>query len=76
MTTIPTFANPPPPFRNKTFWAWNDRLEPAEIRRQVRLFSRMGFGGFLVVRLDIARRTDFKLWPSDRHTTVSIGWDY
>jgi hypothetical protein len=37
---------------------------------------RMGFGGLLVGRLDIARRTDFKRIESGTHWNFFIGWDY
>ncbi len=37
---------------------------------------RMGLGGMLVLRLDLARRTDFEDWPSTRHTDFFIGWNY
>jgi hypothetical protein len=37
---------------------------------------RMGFGGLLVTRLDVARRTDFKSVEPGAHWTFFIGWDY
>ncbi|MCK4302760.1 MAG: PD40 domain-containing protein [Candidatus Eisenbacteria sp.] len=37
---------------------------------------RMGLGGMLVLRLDLARRTDFNYWPSKRRTEFYIGWNY
>lgn len=37
---------------------------------------RMGFGGYLVLRLDIGRQTDFETLGSDTHTRFFIGWDY
>lgn len=51
------FARPPSPYRGKPFWAWNGRLEASELRRQVRIFKRMGLGGFFMhsrVGLDTA----------------------
>jgi hypothetical protein len=30
------------------FWFWNGDMEPAEMRRQVRLMSEMGLGGFVI----------------------------
>jgi hypothetical protein len=42
------FANPPSAFRGKPFWAWNGKLEPAELRRQIRVMRRMGLGGFFM----------------------------
>jgi hypothetical protein len=42
------FRNPPSPYRAKPFWAWNGKLAPDELRRQVRLMHRMGLGGFFM----------------------------
>jgi hypothetical protein len=30
------------------FWAWNGKLDPEELRRQIRLMKRMGLGGFFM----------------------------
>jgi len=30
------------------FWSWNDRLEPEELRRQIRLMKQQGIGGFFM----------------------------
>jgi len=43
-----TFANPGAAYRGKPFWAWNGRMEPEELRRQVRIFREMGLGGFFM----------------------------
>ena len=40
------FLNPSSPYRAKPFWAWNNQLEETELRRQIRIFKEMGFGGF------------------------------
>ena len=32
-------------FRATTFWSWNDRLDPDEVRRQIREIARGGLGG-------------------------------
>jgi hypothetical protein len=42
------FANPGSMFRGKPFWGWNSRLEPAELRRQIRGMHEMGLGGFFM----------------------------
>lgn len=42
------FQEPPAWFRAKPFWAWNTRLDEAELRRQIRIFKEMGFGGFFM----------------------------
>ncbi|MCJ7544739.1 MAG: hypothetical protein MUP47_09300 [Phycisphaerae bacterium] len=42
------FRNPGTEYRSAPFWAWNGRMEPDELRRQVRLMHRMGMGGFFM----------------------------
>lgn len=42
------FANPATICRGKPFWAWNDLCEEGELRRQIRIFKEMGFGGFFM----------------------------
>lgn len=50
-------AAPGSGFRGAPFWAWNGKLEPSELREQIRLMHRMGLGGFFMhsrVGLDTA----------------------
>lgn len=42
------FRAPGSAYRGKPFWAWNGRLEPEELRRQIREMHRMGLGGFFM----------------------------
>ncbi len=42
------FIEPSSPYRAKPFWAWNDKLEETELRRQIRIFKQMGFGGYFM----------------------------
>lgn len=42
------FEAPGSDYRGAPFWAWNGKLEPEELRRQVRLMHRMGLGGFFM----------------------------
>ncbi|OHB56918.1 MAG: hypothetical protein A2Y12_19585 [Planctomycetes bacterium GWF2_42_9] len=42
------FDNPPVICRGKPFWAWNNLCEEHELRRQIRIFKEMGFGGFFM----------------------------
>jgi len=35
-------------FRGAPFWAWNGKLEPDQLRRQIRLMNEMGLGGFFM----------------------------
>jgi hypothetical protein len=35
-------------FRAAPFWAWNNKLEEPELRRQIRIFKSMGLGGFFM----------------------------
>jgi len=46
--SLKTFKNPPSQYRTSPFWSWNDRLEPQELRRQVREFCDKGFGGYFM----------------------------
>ncbi len=43
-----TFRNPESEWRGAPFWGWNDDLDPAELRRQVREMKRAGLGGFFM----------------------------
>ena len=55
------FSNPSSEFRGKPFWAWNGRLEPEELRKQIRIMKKMGLGGFFMharVGLDTAYLSD------------------
>ena len=42
------FTSPGAEFRGKPFWAWNGRMDPDELRRQIRVMHRMGLGGFFM----------------------------
>jgi hypothetical protein len=42
------FASPGAAWRGKSFWSWNGELETEELRRQIRVMRRMGFGGFFI----------------------------
>lgn len=42
------FKNPTSEYRGKPFWAWNGKLEPNELRRQIRTMKQMGMGGFFM----------------------------
>lgn len=35
-------------YRGLPFWSWNGKLEEKELRRQIRIFREMGFGGFFI----------------------------
>ena len=49
------FSSPPSAYRGKPFWAWNGLLEEEELRRQIRIFRRMGLGGaFMHSRVGLA----------------------
>lgn len=57
------FANPGSAYRGKPFWAWNGRLAPEELRRQVRIMHRMGLGGFFMhSRVGLATEYLSKEW--------------
>ena len=42
------FADPPCKYRPVPFWSWNDRLDEAEVRRQIREMHRVGIGGYFM----------------------------
>lgn len=35
-------------FRSAPFWAWNGKLDPEEIRREIRIMNEMNMGGFFM----------------------------
>jgi hypothetical protein len=43
-----SFQNPPLAYRPVPFWSWNEILEPAEVRRQLQLFAKAGWGGAFI----------------------------
>lgn len=45
---IKQFKNPGSEFHGAPFWAWNGKLQPRELRRQIRVMKRMGLGGFFM----------------------------
>ena len=42
------YLNPPVKYRPIPFWSWNDKLDPAELRYQIREMHRQGLGGFFM----------------------------
>ncbi|MBN1346580.1 MAG: hypothetical protein JXQ73_28075 [Phycisphaerae bacterium] len=49
------FQEPDALYRGKPFWAWNGKLEEAELRRQLRIMHEMGLGGaFMHSRVGLA----------------------
>lgn len=40
------FANPTSEYRGCPFWAWNNKLNEAQLLRQIDRFAEMGMGGF------------------------------
>jgi len=55
--------------------AWYDDW-PARWRGSYGLGLRMGLGGLLVLRYDLARRTDFRDWPRETYSEFFVGWNY
>ena len=45
---IEAIKNPSAEYRGALFWALNGKLEPEEMRRQIRLMKQMGMGGFFL----------------------------
>ena len=44
--SLELFKNPTAEYRAQPFWAWNSKLEKAELESQIKTFKKMGFGGF------------------------------
>lgn len=42
------FLKPGSIYRGIPFWAWNGKLDPEELRRQIRIMKQMGLGGFFM----------------------------
>lgn len=42
------FKNPSEKYRSAPFWAWNDKLDKTEIKRQIREMKKQGIGGFFI----------------------------
>ena len=45
---LANFREPGAEFRGAPFWAWNAKLDPEELVRQIRIFKEMGLGGFFM----------------------------
>jgi len=45
---IGRITSPGVEFRGTPFWAWNSKLEPEVLRKQIRVMKRMGMGGFFM----------------------------
>ncbi|MBN2365437.1 MAG: PD40 domain-containing protein [Calditrichaeota bacterium] len=54
--------------------AWNDEWNG--LLGSTGFGFRMNFGGFLVLRLDIGKKTDFREFTSDWFTQFFFGWDF
>ncbi len=39
------FQEPGPEYRSAPFWSWNEKMEPAEVCRQLDLMKQGGYGG-------------------------------
>ncbi len=45
---VERIKSPGTEFRGVPFWSWNAKLDPAELRRQIRVMREMGMGGFFM----------------------------
>ena len=45
---ISRIESPGVEFRGTPFWAWNSKLDPETLRRQIRVMKEMGMGGFFM----------------------------
>ena len=48
MIDFDLLKNPPAMYRGKPFWAWNGKIEKAEVERQIKALKKMGFGGAFI----------------------------
>ena len=63
MHYLKEFRNPSAAWRGAPFWAWNDRMDPKEVRRQIREFRKAGLGGFFMhSRVGLVTRYMEKEW--------------
>ncbi|MBI4027263.1 MAG: hypothetical protein HY360_19920 [Verrucomicrobia bacterium] len=69
--SISTWKSPPAEFRPIPFWVWNDRQEPAELRRQIREMRAQGFGGFFI-HSRLGLRTPYLGSEWFRHVKLSV----
>ncbi len=47
-TLMEMLQDPPQAYRGLPFWSWNDRLDPAMLRRQIQEMKKAGLGGFFM----------------------------
>lgn len=40
------FQNPTCEYRGTPFWAWNGKMDPERLTEQIKVFKKMGLGGF------------------------------
>ena len=45
---IKSFRSPKSDRRGLPFWAWNTDVTPEKVKKQIRVFKMMGFGGFII----------------------------
>lgn len=45
---LESLKDPDASYRSAPFWSWNDRLEPEELRRQIREMKDAGIGGYFM----------------------------
>ena len=58
-------------FRGAPFWSWNDKLDPKELRRQVREMARVGLGGhFMHARIGLITEYMGEHWMKCIRETV------
>jgi len=48
MDIIKYLENPSSEYRGHPFWSWNDKLDPEELRWQIREMKRVGLGGYFM----------------------------
>lgn len=57
------FQEPGPEYRSAPFWAWNEKMEPGEVGRQLNLMKQGGYGGgFMHSRIGLITPYFGKKW--------------
>ncbi len=71
------YQNPPRRYRSVPFWSWNDKLEPAELHRQVKEMAKAGIGGFFMhARIGLVTEYMGEEWMEAFRTCLEDGKKY
>ena len=76
---LQALQNPANLYRGKPFWAWNGKLEINELKRQIDIMKKMGFGGFFMhyapaLSPNIWANTGLRAFVRAPNTPISWAW--